>query len=246
MPRKRAYPQVNLITDRATQQSVQLLWDKLFDALDDLDTARADLAAEQAQLALDRARLDAVELQQEENSIAAGNVTNQAGVGTGFPGSPGSGSGGGTTPPPGGGSMPGNDLGEGQAGLVQAGATGHLSGSFARNAFAMGQIVGGVGNEFPSLLAPAANQPARDANLAELLGRVIWHLQLNGFTAGKQQNPSGAISGDKFCAINQDNGITLVYDIFPGAAQDAFNNQFNLQMFQTWPAVLVPDGGVPD
>jgi hypothetical protein len=46
----------------------------------------------------------------------------------------------------------------------------------------------------------------------ELLGRTIWHLQLAGFQAARQRNPSAAISSDKVSIVINDRWH--VYDIF--------------------------------
>ena len=250
MPRTRAYPQLNLIKDDAAATSLQLLWDRFYDALDTIDAQQATLAAQELALAEQGVRLTTLQVQTEIGSLLASTPADAA-ADSGFGGFGGGGSGGSGTPPGSGGGggdtpIPGQDGGEGSAGLVQAGPTGHLDPPFPLNPFTMGRIVGGVGNEFPALLAPAVDQPTRTANLQTLLGRVIWHLQRAGFNAGKQRNPSLAISPDKITCQNQVNGIWLVYDIFPGAAQDNFNNQFNLQMVQTAPANTVADGGIPD
>src|SRR6266568_2769341 len=81
------------------------------------------------------------------------------------------------------------DGGQTQAGVSAAGPNGDL-GSGDLTANRAGLVIGGVGHEFPALVAATADQSTRDANQLELLLRIIWHLHQAGFTAGRQQNPS--------------------------------------------------------
>jgi len=104
------------------------------------------------------------------------------------------------------------------------------------------QVLQATAAEFPHLAGP---QPTGDQAVAaahELLLRYIWHLQLAGFQAGRQRNPSGAISGDKL-TIHLD-GQWKAFDIFfdVGAA----NRPIELIFWEVFPADHVPDGGVPD
>jgi hypothetical protein len=94
----------------------------------------------------------------------------------------------------------------------------------------------GTGNEFPSLVK--ANT---DAAGEQLMLRMIWHLKLAGFTAGRQKNPSGAISPDKLTVILTD-GAQHVYDVFsttPTGPGDVHFNEVPLPNLQ-------PDPGIPD
>lgn len=61
------------------------------------------------------------------------------------------------------------------------------------------QVVRATGQEFPQLLATFSSDAAATDAAEELLLRTIWHLQLAGFQAARQQNPSGLISNDKLC-----------------------------------------------
>src|ERR1041384_5336421 len=132
------------------------------------------------------------------------------------------------------------DNGQTAAGIAAAGADGHpaVSGLTAYNA---GLIIGGVAHEFPALVAAAVDQTTRDANQAELLSRIIWHLQQKGFTAGKQQNPSGIVSGDKIALI--EDGQLRAFDIFTSPSYDA---AITVQAFQVSPPNLVNDAGTAD
>lgn len=58
-------------------------------------------------------------------------------------------------------------------------------------------IVFAVGNEF-AYLKYQNTLEQKILNTETLQRRIIWHLHLAGFQAGRQKNPSGAISKDKF------------------------------------------------
>ncbi len=87
-------------------------------------------------------------------------------------------------------------------------------------------VVFATAAEFPGLAQVfGTDQEATDA-ATELLERTIWHLQHAGFKAGKQRNPSKAISSDKV-TITLDDGIVHIYDIFSlGSAGRATTVQF--------------------
>lgn len=143
----------------------------------------------------------------------------------------------GTTPTPGG---PGpDDGGAGAAGCAAAGSDGHATGTLT--AELAGQIVCGTGNEFPALKLAAVDQTTRDANQLELLLRMIWHLNQAGFTAGRQQNPSGIVSGDKLTV--QVGAVFFAYDVFEGVP---FNVDMPTQMLQVFPANYVAEAGTAD
>lgn len=97
-------------------------------------------------------------------------------------------------------------------------------------------------DEFPWLVAARSTESEGVAAAAELLRRMIWHLQLAGFQAGRQQNPSGAISSDKL-TIFADGGWHA-YDVFravgtPGEPTEVI-------FWEVFPASTVADGGIPD
>lgn len=104
------------------------------------------------------------------------------------------------------------------------------------------QVLEATAAEYPHL---AGAHPTGDQAVAaaqELLLRYIWHLQLAGFQAGRQRNPSGAISGDKLTIFLD--GQWKAFDIFfdVGAA----NRPAELIFWEVFPADHVPDGGLPD
>ena len=121
-----------------------------------------------------------------------------------------------------------------------AGATGHDTGG-PLNAVRAGQLVCGTGNEFSALKNPVATSAIRQANLEELLRRMIWHLQQGGFTAGRQQNPSGVISQDKLTVIVD--GVLRAYDVFSGGPP---SDPVTTHMDEVAPPVMVSDAGIPD
>jgi hypothetical protein len=112
-----------------------------------------------------------------------------------------------------------------------------VSGLTAYNA---GLIIGGVAHEFPTLVAPAVDEATFDANRLELLRRTIWHLILFGFTAGRQQNPSGLLSTDKIALI--EDGNMRSFDCYTGT----FAVGMTVQALQVYPPHLSADSGIPD
>jgi hypothetical protein len=103
-------------------------------------------------------------------------------------------------------------------------------------------VVRATGNEFPGLTAPRSSEAEGVAAAEELLRRMIWHLHLAGYDAGRQRNPSGAISNDKLTIFI--NGSWHAYDCFrnlggPGIPADVI-------FLEVFPAGHVDDGGIPD
>jgi hypothetical protein len=103
------------------------------------------------------------------------------------------------------------------------------------------RIVMGCASEFPNLLGVfPTDQQATDADEQFLL-RVIWHLQLQGFQAARQKNPSGLISNDKLCIVI--NGAWHSYDIMSmGFAGHSTTVTFN----EVTPPNPQPNPGIPD
>ena len=99
------------------------------------------------------------------------------------------------------------------------------------------QVVLGVGTEFPSITAQGGSEAAG----LQLMLRMIWHLKLAGFQAGRQQNPSGRVSEDKLTVLAD--GMWRVYDVVStrhdGSPLDVHFDEVPLPNH-------VPDPGVPD
>lgn len=104
------------------------------------------------------------------------------------------------------------------------------------------QVVRATADEFPHLLAPRGTDAAAVAQSEELLRRTIWHLQHAGFQAGRQRNPSGAISNDKLTifADNAWRAFDVFYDY--GVANQATQVIF----FEVFPPNPQADGGISD
>ena len=103
-------------------------------------------------------------------------------------------------------------------------------------------VVNATAAEYAHLTAPRPSDSEALAASHELLLRMIWHLQLAGFQAGRQKNPSGAISGDKL-AVFADGGWHA-YDVFydVGVAHVTTKVIF----FEVFPPSPLADGGIPD
>jgi hypothetical protein len=104
------------------------------------------------------------------------------------------------------------------------------------------RVVNATADEFPGLTAPRASESDAVNASAELLRRMIWHLQLAGYQAGRQRNPSGAISNDKVTI--HCNGVWHAYDLFRdlgGAGRPA-----DVIFLEVFPPDPVADAGVPD
>ena len=74
------------------------------------------------------------------------------------------------------------------------------------------QVVLGTGKEFPELTRIFGSEGEAVGAADQLLRRTLWHLQLAGFQAAGQKNPSGAISSDKITVMI--NNVWRVFDIY--------------------------------
>jgi hypothetical protein len=104
------------------------------------------------------------------------------------------------------------------------------------------QIVVNTAAEFPYNTAPHHDVGLKVALTAELLERTIWHLKLAGFDAGRQRNPSGAISNDKITVFV--NGAWRAWDIYTNF--DVPGVPLGVIFWPVTPANHVPIGGIPD
>jgi hypothetical protein len=103
------------------------------------------------------------------------------------------------------------------------------------------EVVYATANEFPGLQTPRGTDAESAAAGEELLRRIIWHLQLAGFQAGRQRNPSGAISGDKLTVVAD--GAWHAYDVWTlGGA----GRPISVIFYEVFPPNPVADGGIPD
>jgi len=104
------------------------------------------------------------------------------------------------------------------------------------------QVLIATGNEFPNLMAPQPTENASIAATTELLRRMIWHLDLAGYQAARQRNPSGAISQDKLTIFID--GRWHAYDVFVGLGTP--NRAVQIGMLEVTPANPTADPGIPD
>ncbi len=231
---RREYPDVPQVKDEFAQRTIKLLWDQVWDLhakVREANAAHATLAADVQKTKADVTA--AHQLAQAANVLASTPSSDQ---GT-FSPLPGGDSG---LPGP---SDPGvpDDGGQGAAGCASCGLNGHVPAGSSLTSFVFGQIICGCGKEFPALLDVTVDQPTRDANALQLLGRMIWHAQLAGFICGRQRNPSGVISGDKIAV--QINGAWLAYDVFQGVD---YTQPLPVHCIIVGIGNLVPDSGIPD
>ena len=104
------------------------------------------------------------------------------------------------------------------------------------------QVINATADEFPALRAARSTEGEAQAAATELLRRMIWHLRHAGYEAGRQKNPSGAISGDKLTVFAD--GAWHAVDVFydygtPGVAVKVI-------FWEVFPANPVGDEGIPD
>lgn len=223
---KRIRPHVGEVQDWNAQQSLSLVWNRIFTLQEQLTAAQATIA-----------QLVAGHNTNEANVAIATRLAKDALTPTMVPGAA-------FAPPPDeedGGLPGGGDGGLGNEGCAAAGASGHDSGGLL-TAVRAGQIACGTGNEFSALRNPTPTLEERLANREELLLRVIWHLKEAGFSAGRQQNPSGAISPNKFTVVVD--AVLRAYDCLLASGDNTI--QMQMSMDEVGSPVMVDDAGIAD
>ena len=208
-----------------SERSLRLLWDKLYDLGDQLDAANTTIKQQATTITTLQSGLSTATARATSALIAAGTNTGPGASPTGGQG----------------GAQGGVDDGLGAQGCASAGADGHVAPGTPLTAVTAGQIVCGTANEYSALTAVTADQPTRDANVLQLLLRMIWHLNHAGFTAGRQKNPSGVISTDKLTV--QISGTFRAYDVF---SLVPYTQPLPVHMVQVFPAGYVAEPGTPD
>lgn len=227
-PVVRTYPHVTEIGDWAAQQSIKLLWDRLHDHESRL---RAGVANDQQWVTAANASADAARAAQ----LTADHALAQAGAGAAA-------SDGGTGGGESGGDGGSPDDPEAGDGFNNRFATGHPPAlPVPLTSYTVGQIVGGVANEFPALFANYPSDAETVAACQEYVLRTIWHLQQAGFTAGRQRNPSLLISNDKITVFVD--GTYRAYDI---ASLGGAGSPNVPHIIRVSPADYVADAGTPD
>jgi len=220
-PLDRLYPHLDQVKEWPINQTCRLLWDRTFGLQEQFNAASINIQNIAAALNDLNTLVEQVRI-----------VAQQAYASTQAPGL--------SIPPPG--SLPEScpDDNECRAGVNAAPATGDV-GVVAQTRYEAGRVIGGTGNEYPLLLAPTATDTDRENNNEELLRRMIWHLQQAGFTAGRQRNPSSAISKDKLTV--QADGELWAFDVFQGVD---ITDAVPVQAIRVCPADYVADAGIPD
>jgi hypothetical protein len=104
------------------------------------------------------------------------------------------------------------------------------------------QVLEATAAEFPHLTAPRGSVGEKIGATEELLLRIIWHLHQAGYQAGRQRNPSGAISNDKMTILVD--GGWHAYDIFTNF--DVAGASTRIIFIEVWPPNHLPEGGIPD
>ncbi len=104
------------------------------------------------------------------------------------------------------------------------------------------RVVYATGNEFAILTTPRPTSDEAIGAAEELLLRIIWHLQLGGFEAARQRNPSGAISNDKLNVLIQSRW--RAFDVFLDYGQP--NQTTRVIFYEVFPSTPLPYPGVPD
>lgn len=227
---RRPYPHVDEIQDWPTNATVRLLWDRIHELEGRLATQQTSIDAQATRITTTQTNVDAV-ARDARSALALSQRPGQpADSETG-------GGGGGSTPPDGG------DGGGASEGCSGAGPSGHDSGGLLTPVRA-GQIVCGTGQEWIALRNPTPDLATREAQAEELIRRMIWHLRLAGFTAGRQNNSTRGLrlSKDKLCVVV--NGVLRVYDVFKDLSD--YTIQMGIRMGETSPARMIDDDGIPD
>lgn len=231
IPARAIYPHVDRIQDLNAKQSVRLLWDRMHQIAERLD--RGDIAERlsglQAGVAATNTRLD------DQQSELAGDPS--AGLATSLPGgTPGA------PPPPGGGGEPPPGGGGGGGGCSDSPGTGHFDPGGPLTEERARKIVCGTGDEFSGLRVATPTLADRETNAETLLRRCIWHLDQGGFVAGRQRNPSTAISKDKLTVVIGTE--THAFDIF--SSFDDHTRVMAMGWGEVFPADAVADAGIAD
>lgn len=218
-PKRRVYPHVGQVTEWPTQQSLHLLWDRVFDLEERVTAQNRDLESANATITQLQAQLEDINATAEQALMQSGEPTPPAEEGF-------------------------VDDGLGAAGCATHDGDGHPATGLPLDATTAGMIVCGTGAEFSALLAATGDMATRETNGETLIQRMIWHLAQYGFTAGRQQNPSLAISKDKLTFQVPGEPLYRAYDVFVGFHD--FATPMTTHMEQVGPAHYVADAGVAD
>lgn len=260
----RLYHETDRIADPHTQRATRLLWDRVYDVGAQMQAVDQSVGNFEARIAALETQVEATRLVAEGAAITAGKVTSQQTTGTPIgsptpspspapspspspspspapsptPTDP-------NTPPPDPTQPPvPPDLGTLNSGIATSGPTGHVTAGQALTLTLAGQVIGGTVKEFPALTAPAANLVDRGIQVDTLVGRIMWHLGLAGFTVATnlyELTPGAGYisqSGSIWLSIN---GTGVAYALFD------FNSQYvnYASALALAPASVFPVQGYP-
>ncbi len=231
VPRRKAiYPHVSRIADPPAQDSIKLLWDRMHELTERLEVGAIATRFDgvEASVAATNTRLDQQRQELEQNPAATLFTQIPGGSPPPTP----------TPPPPG----PGPGPGPGGSGCSDSPGTGHFDPGGALTETRARKISCGTGDEFNVLRAATATLAERENNAEILVRRIIWHLAQGGYTAGRQRNPSTAISKDKIALVI--GAETRAFDIF--IAYDDNTQPLTQTWNEVFPADLVADAGIAD
>lgn len=231
-PKKRIYPHLSGVKDNDTNSALRILFDKVFGTEDIIEQLESKLKLSEGQLADAKKQLIAMDRKVNVISLPAAESPAP---------SSGAGSSGGSGSSP---DIPIEDGGGGSSGCTQSGDTGHVDPGLPLSVTTAGMIICGTAKEFPVLTAPQVTLADRETAAAELLGRMIWHLQQHGFTAGRQNNSESTIRLSKDKITFQVDGTMRVYDVFQDVSD--YTSPLRTRMINTAPARYVADGGTAD
>lgn len=207
--------------------NIRAIWDMLHDLKDNLTAARATIATQADTITSLQSQLTEVGRRSSYALMAATATSSVTGSGT-SPAAPAV-----------------SDGGAGDLGCSQANGTGHVSDAASLETF--GKICCGVGQEYPTLLAPVGGgMPERNANRFELLGRMIWHVNLNGGFQGCSRyypNPSNVYS-----LLFTLNGTQHAYRVISYESDDDLASYTTVMVYggSTPNQATPPDPGISD
>jgi hypothetical protein len=236
---KRQFPHVDRIEDWRAQQSVRLLWDRVFDLEGRLQAAEATIT--QLTSASNTQETQLHEVSQKANQALAEAQLLRSEAASAAD------------------AALKDDHGLGMAGCAAAGATGDI-GPFTGTDLTLenvGKVVCGVGTEWASLCVATATLAARQANADQLLDRIVWHLNQAGFAAARYPTPEGApwhvlfdaLSPDGDAPVRQQSYRVISYYPLPPEAWDP-TDVMTVSMFsyggQSRGVTTTPETGIPD
>lgn len=226
---KKVYPHVQNIKDVDIQRTIKLLWDKTYQQQELIDSLNSALEAANNSITSQNTSIGKLDTKITQALVTSGSGLTKTDTVGGTPADPGLGTG-------------GSDTGGGGTGPTQpADATG--AGPTSAKA-----IIQQTAVDYAYLLGPFTTDSESTTKNTELLLRMIWRLQnVGGFQAGRQQNPSGAISNDKltiYFTKAQLNTGEIGFHAYDVMSLGFANVAAKVQFIEVYPAFYVADPGI--